>query len=275
MRKRALLTVIAALMFCALASASAGPTELDCGFRLLYNLDFEAAQQRFASYQQQHPDDPMGHIGEAAGLLFAELDRLGALQTRLFADNRAFDKRPKLKADSDVYKQFAEEVARGEAMARRRLATHPQDVPSLLALTLAAGLRADYAALIQERNLPALRLTRDGERAAQALLAACPDCYDAYVATGISKYLVGELAAPLRWVLRLGGYKGDKAEGVRQLELAAERGRYLAPFARILLAVAYLREKRPDKARVLLSGLRDEFPRNPLFARELARLENK
>ena len=33
---------------------------LDDGFDLLYNLDFADAHQVFLSWQQGHPDDPMG-----------------------------------------------------------------------------------------------------------------------------------------------------------------------------------------------------------------------
>ena len=51
------------------------------------------------------------------------------------------------------------------------------------------------------------------------------------------------------------------------------RGRYLAPFAKLLLAVAYLRESDGPRARRMLEQLRDEFPENPLYSREIARTE--
>jgi hypothetical protein len=57
------------------------------------------------------------------------------------------------------------------------------------------------------------------------------------------------------------------------LQLTAEHGRYLAPFARILLAIAYVRDKDKPRAIQLLIGLRAQFPANPLFARELVRLQ--
>jgi hypothetical protein len=81
------------------------------------------------------------------------------------------------------------------------------------------------------------------------------------------------MAAPMRWLLRMGGVAGDKKQGIIELQLTAERGQYLAPFARILLAIAYVRDKDNVRARQLLAGLRDEFPKNPLFAREIARLD--
>ncbi len=79
------------------------------------------------------------------------------------------------------------------------------------------------------------------------LLAVDPKCYDARVATGFSKYIIGSMAAPVRWILRLGGVSGDKKQGIVELQMTADHGQYLGPFARILLAIAYVRDK--DKAR--------------------------
>src|SRR5205085_1402905 len=98
--------------------------------------------------------------------------------------------------------------------------------------------------------------------------------FEAHLAGGISRYLIGSMAAPMRWILRLGGVKGDKQAGIAELQLTAERGHYLAPFARILLAIAYVRDKDPARARELLVSLRRDFPENPLFAREIARLDS-
>ena len=43
--------------------------------------------------------------------------------------------------------------------------------------------------------------------------------------------------------------------------------------ARILLAIAYVRDKNHAQARETLLGLQQEFPENRLFAKELARLD--
>jgi predicted Zn-dependent protease len=41
----------------------------------------------------------------------------------------------------------------------------------------------------------------------------------------------------------------------------------------VLLAIAYLRQNDRTRARELLTGLRDEFPANPLFPKEIARID--
>jgi hypothetical protein len=141
-------------------------------------------------------------------------------------------------------------------------------------LTLTSGLQGDYAALIEKRNLASLRFTKEATAWAEQTLAVDPNCYDAYVASGFSKYIIGSLNAPMRWLVRLGGIAGDKQEGIKELQLTAEHGRYLAPFANVLLAMAYVREHDKPRARELLANLRDQFPANPLFAEEIARLDS-
>lgn len=261
-----------------LTSASAADvpairTSLDQGFRLLYNLDFDQAHQVFLSWQQEHPQDPVGPTAEAAGLLFKEFHRLGVLESQFYTDDKSFLNREKVVPDPALRDGFNAALAKAQATANARLATSPQDRDALFAMTLSSGLRADYAAMIEKRNLPSLRYTREANDWAAKLLAVDPDCYDAHVATGFSKYIIGSMAAPVRWIMRLGGVSGDKKEGIAELQLTADHGQYLGPFARILLAIAYVRDKDTPRARGVLAALRDEFPKNPLFAREIARLD--
>ena len=246
---------------------------LDHGFSGLYNLDFAEAQKDFASWQAQHPDDPVGPVSEAAGHLFNEFNRLGVLEAQFYENDDAFAGRPKLTPDPAVRVQFQAAIGRAENLAHARLAKDPKDRDALFALTLAAGLQADYAALIEKRNLASLHYTKEASNSAQQLLAVCHDCYDALLATGFSKYIIGSMAAPVRWILRLGGLPADKQGGIADLETTAEHGHYLAPFARILLAIAYVRDKDKPRALQLLTGLRREFPGNTLFPREIAHLQ--
>jgi hypothetical protein len=246
---------------------------LDHGFRLLYDLDFEGAGQVFASWQQQHPDDPLGPASEAAGVLFSEFDRLGVLESQFYESDQAFGARKKLSPDPAVRSRFDSALDRAESRARTRLAQNPKDPDALFAMTLSSGLKGDYAALIDKHNLTSLHFTKEATGWAEQLLAVDPNCYDARIATGFSKYIIGSMAAPLRWVLRLGGVTGDKRAGIADLQLTAQRGHYLAPFARILLAIAYVRERDKPHARELLASLSREFPDNPLFAREISRLD--
>ncbi len=247
---------------------------LDHGFQLLYNLDFDHAHNVFAAWEKSHPDDPMGPTCDAAGVLFSEFHRLGVLEAQFFENDKKFENRQKLTPDPVVRERFNAAIQKAESIARARLAKNSKDKDALFAMTLTNGLQGDYAALIEKRNLASLRYTKQATAWGDQTLAVDPDCYDAHIAGGISKYIIGSMAAPVRWLVRLGGVSGDKQEGIKELRLTAERGHYLAPFANILLAIAYVREHDKPRARELLASLRDQFPANPLFAEEIARLDS-
>ena len=247
-------------------------TPLERGFTGLYNLDFAGAQNDFSNWQQQHPKDPLGPVSEAAGYLFSEFNRLGVLESQFFETDAAFADRPKVSPDPAVRDRFQDAIDRAETLAHTDLAKDAKDPNALFTLTLASGLQADYAALIEKRNLASLHFTKQASSSAQELLAVCPDCYDALLATGFSKYIIGSMAAPARWLLRMGGLPADKQGGIADLQMTADHGHYLAPFARVLLAIAYVREKDKARAIEILSSLETEFPENSLFPREISRL---
>jgi len=249
-----------------------GPS-LDAGFGSLYNLDFDRAHNEFASWEKQHPEDPRGPVSDAAGSLFSELHRLGVLESQFYEEDRKFEARKKLAPDPAVRDRFNAQIAVAESRAQAVLAKNPKDPNALFAMTLASGLKADYAALIDKSNLASLRYTRESTDWGGRVLAVDPGNYDAHLASGISRYIVGSMSSPMRWILKLGGVSGDKQAGIAELQLTADRGRYLAPFAKILLAIAYVREHDKDRARQVLSSLRDQFPGNTLFPREIARLD--
>ena len=281
-RKTLIFGMVAALLLGTGAHASdASPdapdtrvsTALDHGFMGLYNLDFAGAQKDFSTWQAQHPDDPVGPVSEAAGFLFSEFNRLGVLEGQFYENDESFLSRSKLSPDQDVHKHFQTALEHAQLLAHNRLSKNSKDRDALFALTLASGLQADYAALIEKKNLASLHFAKEAAAWAQQLLAICNDCSDALVATGFSKYIVGSMNAPVRWLLRMGGLPGDKQAGIADLQTTAQHGHYLAPFARILLAIAYVRDKNKPRALELLIALRTQFPGNTLFPREIARLQ--
>jgi hypothetical protein len=255
------------------AATTVAPASLEVGYQQMYNLDFDAAHQTFTSWEHSHPEDPLGPVSNAAAYLFAEFDRLHILESELFTNDTTFEKRQKFQPDPKVRAAFEGELRRGENLSDQILSHTPQDAPALFAKVMVGGLRGDYMALVEKRNMAALSTIKMSRTLAEQLLAQDPSYYDAYLAVGVENYLLGVTSAPIRWLLRLGGHQTDKNEGIAKLRLTAEKGHYLAPYARLLLAVAALRNHDQNEARTLLSGLALEFPRNPLYKRELARIQ--
>jgi hypothetical protein len=263
----------ASLLLAAFASADIPPADLNDGYLRLYDLDFAGGQKDFEAWEKLNPENPMGPASEAAGVLFFEFNRLGVLEAQFYEDDSIFAARKKYDADPAQRTRFEQHLDRAEILAKAKLAHDPHDRDALLAMTMAAGLRSDFAALIEKRNLVSLHYTKEATTWANQLLAIDPTCYDAHLAGGVSRYVIGSMSAPVRWILRVGGVQGDKQGGIAELQTTAEHGHLLAPFARILLAIAYVRDKNTARARETLLGLQREFPGNPLFAKELARLD--
>jgi hypothetical protein len=248
------------------------PPELAAGFRLLYDLRPDDARAKFANWRASHPDDPVGSAAEAASYLFEECYRQGVLTSEFFLDDKRFLGEIAIKPDPELREAFFAAERRAQDLARLRLGTYSQDANALFAMTLSLGMQADYASLIEKQQLESLRMIGEADTFAKKLLAVNPDASDAYLTLGTANYIIGSLPALKRFLLHLKGISGDKAGGIQQLEIAATHGHYLRPFAKIILALAALREKKLALARVQLMDLVAEFPQNPLFVRELARL---
>jgi hypothetical protein len=245
---------------------------IESGYRQMYDLQFEEAHQTFQAWEQIHPDDPMGPSSNAAAFLFSEFNRMGILQAEFFSNDEAMKKSRKLAPDPASKQGFENSLAKSEQLADAILARSPRDENALFAKVLDFGLRSDYAGLIEKRLLASLGYMKNARLLAQRLLAINPSNYDAYLAVGVENYILGSSPAPVRWVLQIFGAQANRMQGIEKVRLTAEKGHYLLPFARLLLAVAALRDKNRDQARGLLEGLAREFPHNRLYWEELARL---
>jgi hypothetical protein len=259
---------IAATLLLLLPSCRAdvlAPTDIERGFQLMYNLEFAQAHQDFSNWERMHPQDPMGPVSQAAGFLFGEFARLGILESQLFTSDKNFEARSKLAPDPKVREEFNNAITRGEQLADAALQQHPADTNALFAKVLALGLRSDYVAMIDKQDFAALRYMKEGRVLAQQLLKQKPDAYDAFLAVGVENYLTGIKPAPVRWMLSLGGIDPNKQQGIQELQQTAAHGNLLKPFAKLLLAVAALRDKNNSEGCGLLHELAVTYPRNALY----------
>ncbi|HSK43626.1 MAG TPA: hypothetical protein VLA83_07040 [Candidatus Binatia bacterium] len=247
--------------------------ELEAGFHLLYELKPVEARAQFETWQKAHPDDPLGSASDAASYLFEECYRQGILTSDFFLDNKRFLGDVPLKPDPELRAAFFAADKQAQNLAELRLKKYPDDTNALFAITLGLGMEADYAALIDKKQMDSLKMIRDADKYAKRLLAIAPEGADAYLTLGTANYIIGSLPGIKKFFLGFAGIHGDKKEGIKQLELAAASGHYLRPFAKIMLALAALREKKPEVAHIQLQELVDEFPENPLFASELAKVK--
>ncbi len=245
--------------------------ELSAGFDLLYRQRFAEAREAFASWESRNPQEPFGQVAIAAAYLFEELSRQGVLTSDFFLNEKKFLHGIEGSPDSERMSHFRDAIARACELARERQKTNPKDGEALLALTLAAGMESDAESILQKRHLAGLKSMKKANGYAKELLAQYPDATDAYVATGIANYVIGSQSGSTRFALWFGGIHGDKKLGMEQVARTVEDGRYLRPFAKIILALAARREKQDTLAQRLFGELTKQYPDNEQFASEYAK----
>jgi hypothetical protein len=248
--------------------------ELSAGFDLLYEQKFADARQIFASWESRNQEDPFGEVAVAASYLFEELYLQGVLTSDFFLNEKRFlhgiDGRP----NPERMSHFFEALTRARELAKVRQKTNPNDEEALFALTLAAGMEADAESIPQKKHLDAVRHMKEANKYAESLLAEYPDAVDAYIAPGIANYIIGSQTAASRFALWFDGIHGNKKLGMEQVAKTAENGRYLGPFAKILLALAACREKQMALAQKLLRQLSEQYPASELFASEYVKVSS-
>ncbi len=272
--------LIVALSACGAAQTHPGPTvdteaALQAAYTDLYNFDFKGAHEILDRQHQLDPQAPMVLAIKCAAYLFAELDRLKILELDFFTDDDKVVDRRKLIPDPVIRQKFFETVAESDKLAYARLAVKPDDPDGLLALCMTTGLVTDYAALVEKRRFGSFALAKKSHIWAKKLLALNPPVVDAYMTFGTAEYIVGSLPFFLRWFVHMDSVEGSKTKGIEELTLVSQKGKYYGPFARMLLAVIALREKRPEEAERLLAGLARDYPENPLIRKELARVNRQ
>ena len=244
---------------------------LQRAYNRLYNFDFNGAHEILDRQRQLDPKEPLLAATKAGAYLFSELDRLRILELDFFTDDNKVVDRHKLVPDPAIRAKFFQTVDESDKLANARLAAKPDDPDALLALCMTAGLVTDYAALIEKRRFGSFALAKKSHVWAKKLLDLKPPVVDAYMTFGTAEYIVGSLPFFLRWFVHLDNVEGNKKKGIEELELVAKQGKYDGPFARMLLAVIAMREKRSRDAEALLAGLASDYPQNPLIREELAR----
>jgi Tetratricopeptide repeat len=254
------------------ADSSLKSDEVYSAWLQMYDLKFDEAHRQLARWQEAHPNDSLGPASDAAAYLFSELTRLGSLESALFVDDNRFKNRKTLNPDPQIKASFNDRVDQADHLADSELQKSNTDARALFAKTLTHGLRADYVALIDGHGVKALSYTKASRIYAERLLAADSQAFDAYLGPGVENYLLSLKPIALRVLLRLTGSQVDREAGLEKLQKTAAQGYYLEPFAKLLLAVAALRDGQPEKAREILAELHQRFPDNELYTLELSRL---
>jgi hypothetical protein len=264
MRKFVLLCLSAAL-------ALANEVTIERTFNRLYSFEFAESQRLAREFAAANAADPMGYASLAAGILFSEMNRLQVFSKDMFKEEKLKGEQAK-RIGAEAKKNFDEALNKAKGVGMAALEKNPRDANALLALVIATGAERDFAALVEKRYKDSYYAAKASQEYALKLQEVDPAAQDAWFTRGFSEYLVGSVPFVIRWFMKIDQVTGDKKKGVELMEKCAREGRYLKPFAQMMLASIYQKDKRMKECRAMLEAFAADHPDNAVIRQELARL---
>ena len=278
---RRLLSVVApaAALVCLAAPAHAAgngalQAELQRGYDLAYNLDYEAAVTALTHAIESDPEHPGGYRGIAAitwlQILFL---RGGVLVDSYLSDTGGAISRRRVrkpKPPEELAERFESHIEQAVELSEAAVRRAPDDPDAHYELGASVALAASYRASIEGDALGALRQAKEAYTAHERVLELDPRRKDANLTLGIYRYLVSLLPRAFRMLAYLVGFDGGKAEAIGLLEEAAAYPGDTRSEAQFALVLLYNREREYGAAQRVLGDLARRFPRNRLVWLESA-----
>lgn len=220
------LLLLLSLAVPASARASSMTPEMDRllldGIDAIYRMDFAAADAISAQAISLAPGYPHAYLGQAA----ADLIRFS------YATDQT---------DAGLIKSFEAKIARTIEVAQAWLKTHPDDPDALLVLGSAHGISGRMA-IVRRQWLTAFRHGRAAMKFIRAAIKADPEQHDAVLGLGMFDYYVDTIPRFAGWLAKI-MLGGDRARGLAEIKLAAEKGRYTKTAAQLILVEIYTEDK--------------------------------
>jgi tetratricopeptide (TPR) repeat protein len=218
---------------------------IDTALTALYNLDFVNAKAGFKELTTLYPDHPIGRYGLTTAFwweLTNEYDEKNAALEKEF-----------LASAEETIEMTKNVISQGDPSGIGRLC-----------LGGSLGLMARWEA-IQGHWLAAYRHGKRAFDLQSEAIKINPELYDAYLGPGIFHYYVAVLPAAAKFFARM-VFGGSKTQGLEEIRLSMEKGRFSRTAARLFLVNIYANnEKDPATALALLRDGRTEFPDSPFF----------
>lgn len=237
------------------------------GWEHFYSLQYDLALHDFERALEARPDDAaaINHVLDT--VLYRELYKYNALDTRLYArQGYIFSKQVPM--DVAVKRRIKDLSDRALSLSDNRLKVNPRDVQALYDRGITEGLRSTYLVVVEHSWLGALRWGLAARRDHEQVLKLRPDWADAKTIVGVHNFVVGSLSRPVRLMAGIAGIHGDRKKGLRLLAEAGDAGGETSTDARVALALFLRREGRFQDALAIVNTVKQEYPHNFLFALE-------
>lgn len=260
-----------------LSRAAAGSEKADfdaltrAGWEHFYSLEYDLAVRDFERALQARPDDAAAVNHLLDGVLYRELYKYNALDTRLYV-KQGFINSKQVPIDSSVKGQIRDLSNRALYLSDKRLKADPNDVQALYDRGVTEGLRSTYLVIVEHSWFSALRRGLSARQDHEQVLKLRPDWTDAETVVGAHKFVVGSLTTPVKAMAGIAGIHGDKKKGLQMLAEAGKAGGETSTDARVALALFLRRDGRFSDALEVVQSLIRDHPRNFLFALERGNL---
>jgi len=243
-------------------------------FQHFYIMDYDGALARFNKIQAEHPSDPIATDYVLYVTLFKELFRLDLLDTTFYANDGFLVGHNPIVEDPKMRDQINALSGKAFDQANTQLEKNANDVNALFARGWARSLEACYLGMVERSYTGSLRLALGARNDHQRVLDLDPNYVDAKMVVGIYQYVVGSLPFTFKLLIGIAGIHGSKATGLAMLQDAGARGVITSVESRTALMLFLRREGRPQEALNIAQGLAKQYPRDFLFALEVANLLN-
>jgi tetratricopeptide (TPR) repeat protein len=268
---RLLLVFLIALRVSTAAASVAHDPQVDAAFDYFYNMEYDQATHDFEKILARRPKDPTAVNHLLTTVLTHELYDTGAMNTGEYA-NDSFIGQTHRAGDPKVNQRIRQLVVLAESLEEEQLKANPNDVDALYARGVTRADFALYTALIERAWFSALRNGVGARQDHERVLELDPNYVDAKLVVGTHNYVMGSLPWGVKVAVALVGLSGTKEKGLQYLrELGRSNGEN-AVDADVVLCLFLRREHQYDEARGIAEGLAARYPRNYLFALEVANL---
>lgn len=257
MEKRFLLSIVILLLF--LFPQQMGATEntpypfsqearlksdIIHGIELLYNWEFDQAEDLFISVLGDRPEDPLGYF-------YLAMVTWSRMAVGFWSP--------------EVVREYGDRIDTAVTVARKRIKGGEADSYTFFYLGAALGFKGRFR-LMQHKYFSSYLIAREAIDTLKISLSMDPDNLDVLFGLGMYDYYTARLSGVLKFLSYLFLHKGDKKEGLRKLHITADRATYSSIEAKSLLLYIYLfLESDFNKALPIARELAERFQKGPTY----------
>lgn len=214
------------------------------GIELLYEGEYEKAEDLFCRATLQYPKDPKGYF-------YLSMVTWSRLVAGFWTKHEV--------------EEYRCRIDKAISVAKKKIAKDEDDSWAYFYLGGALGFKGRFQ-LMQRKWLSSLFLALDAVEALKTCRSLDPENRDVLLGLGIFDYYTSKLSGVLKFLSYILITRGGKEEGLRKLHIAAEEGVYSTIESKSILLHIYLfMESEYHKALPLAHELATRFETNPRY----------